>query len=124
MNRFPRFVFKPSGTIERAGGFYAENIVENQAEMDAMLSDGWFSNLSDAINPPEVVAFEMVDPVQSGLIPSNPVQSDEPIPEPIEDNAPPTREELEIKARELGIKFDGRIGDRNLTRLIERALEA
>lgn len=41
-----------------------------------------------------------------------------------EDNAPPTREELEAKAKELGIRFDGRTGDKKLGQLIQDRLSA
>lgn len=34
----------------------------------------------------------------------------------------PTRDEMAIKARELGIKFDGRTSDKKLSSLIETAL--
>ena len=37
-------------------------------------------------------------------------------------DAPPTREELEAKAIELGIKFDGRTKDKKLGQLIEDKL--
>ena len=44
-------------------------------------------------------------------------------PDPIvESDAPPTREEMTIKARELGIKFDGRTSDKKLGSLIATAL--
>ena len=39
-----------------------------------------------------------------------------------DENAPPTREELEQKANELGIKFDGRTTDRKLLEKIEEVL--
>jgi ribosomal protein L32E len=53
-----------------------------------------------------------------------PVESVEAIePDPIvESDAPPTREEMAIKARELGIKFDGRTSDKKLISLIATAL--
>lgn len=41
-----------------------------------------------------------------------------------EDDSPPTRAELEDKARELGIDFDGRTSDRKLGERIAAALEA
>jgi len=41
--------------------------------------------------------------------------------DPIIESAP-TREEMAIKARELGIKFDGRTSDKKLSLLIETAL--
>ena len=42
----------------------------------------------------------------------------------LEDDAPPTREELEAKAKELGIRFDGRTGDKKLGQLIQDRLSA
>ncbi len=41
-----------------------------------------------------------------------------------EDDAAPTREELEVKAKELGIRFDGRTGDKKLGQLIQDRLSA
>ena len=45
-----------------------------------------------------------------------------PVVEIIEDDAPPTRAELEAKATELGIKFDGRTKDKKLGQLIQDKL--
>ena len=41
-----------------------------------------------------------------------------------DDNAAPTRAELEAKAKELGIRFDGRTGDKKLGQLIQDRLSA
>jgi hypothetical protein len=41
----------------------------------------------------------------------------------LDDNSEPTREELEAKAQELGIKFDGRTSDKKLNSLIEAKLK-
>jgi hypothetical protein len=41
-----------------------------------------------------------------------------------EDDAPPTRAELEAKAKEFGIRFDGRTGDKKLGQLIQDRLSA
>jgi hypothetical protein len=38
------------------------------------------------------------------------------------DDSPVTREELELKARELGIKFDGRTTDALLLKRIEESI--
>lgn len=43
---------------------------------------------------------------------------------PTDDNAPPTRAELEAKANELGVEFSPRIGDAKLFERIEAALAA
>ena len=41
----------------------------------------------------------------------------------LDENAPPTREELEAKATELGIPFNGRTSDKKLSGLIATALQ-
>ena len=43
-------------------------------------------------------------------------------PEKVEEIAPPTSEEIRTKAKELGIKFDGRTSDKTLLKKIEEAL--
>ena len=54
--------------------------------------------------------------------PVEPVEAVEAIePDPIVESAP-TREEMSAKARELGIKFDGRTSDKKLSSLIATAL--
>ena len=45
-----------------------------------------------------------------------------PTPEPVIDDAAPTRVELEAKATELGIRFDGRTKDKKLGQLIQDKL--
>ena len=45
-----------------------------------------------------------------------------PEPEPVHDAAAPTRAELEAKATELGIRFDGRTKDKKLGQLIQDKL--
>lgn len=39
-----------------------------------------------------------------------------------DDNAAPTRAELELKAKQLGIKFDGRTKDKKLGQLIQEKI--
>jgi hypothetical protein len=46
----------------------------------------------------------------------------EPVTEPVIDDAAPTRAELEAKATELGIRFDGRTKDKKLGQLIQDKL--
>ena len=41
----------------------------------------------------------------------------------LDEDAPPTREELEAKATELGIPFNGRTSDKKLSGLIATALQ-
>lgn len=52
------------------------------------------------------------------------IKADEPVEAAVPDeNAPPTREELETKATELGIPFNGRTSDKKLSGLIATALQ-
>ena len=55
---------------------------------------------------------------QAAVQDATPVESAVP-----DENAPPTREELEAKATELGIPFNGRISDKKLSGLIATALQ-
>lgn len=94
--RVPGKHVRPHGTYDFAGANNAE-------ELEAKLKDGWFSSLPEAINSKETA------PVTEAK------ESD--------DIAPPTRQELEEKATELGIKFDGRFSDKKIAQLIEAALQ-
>ena len=92
---FPTLVYKDGGPHQRPGGTYDYRSVIDEAGMAAALADGWHTSLSEAVHPVHEA----------------------------DDNAPPTREELEAKATELGIKFDGRTSDKSLAAKIQSALE-
>ena len=96
---FPRLVFKDKGPHQRPGGFYDHLAVESEAEYSAALKAGWYGTMPEALAPP-------------------------PVPAPPDDNAPPTRAELEAKAHELGIEFSPNIGDKKLGERIQAALDA
>lgn len=95
---YPRLVYRCPGNIQRAGGTYDHKPVADDDENSAALADGWFATLPEAIEGKSVDAQAK------------------------EYDAPPTREELETKAKELGIKFDGRTTDAKLGKLIDEAL--
>lgn len=102
-NDFPRMVYQAGGNEEIHGGKFATNIVNDQDELDAALAAGWH------MTTPEAVEAAKPKP-QAPAVP--------------DDNAPPTRAELEAKATELGIEFSPRIGDAKLAERIEVALAA
>jgi len=108
---FPRFVFKDHGPHQRAGGSYDHALVESQAEFDAALKAGWFATLPEALETKPVA----VPP---------PSTETKPMASPPADDAPPTRAELEAKAKELGIEFSPNIGDKKLGERIQAALDA
>jgi hypothetical protein len=93
---FPTLVYRDKGPHYRIGGTYDYRAVPDQAAFDAALADGWCATLG-----------EIVD--------GKPVQAPA-------DDAPATREELEAKATELGLKFDGRTNDKKLSAMITEAL--
>ena len=98
---FPRLVYRTPGPNPMQGGSYACKPVADHEELKAALREGWFATLPEAAEGTHVI-------------------EEEPVPD---DDAPPTRAELEEKARELGIKFDGRTGDKALLKRITEALE-
>ena len=108
---FPRLVYKNHGPHQRPGGSYDHAPVESQTEMDAALSAGWFATLPEAIETKPVIAL----PPPALPPPALP---------PPADGEPPTRAELEAKAKELGIEFSPNIGDKKLGERIQAALDA
>ena len=97
MIEFPTLVYKDGGQYQRRGGTYAVVTVENQADYNAALAAG-------CVTHPDLI----------GQAPAPAKAAD--------DTAPATRAELEQKAAELGIKFDGRTTDKKLAGLIDAAL--
>jgi hypothetical protein len=97
---FPSMVYKVPGKHVRPYGTYDFAGVNNAEELETKLKEGWFSSLSEAIDSKNKEEVTEED-----------------------DTAPPTRQELEEKATELGIKFDGRFSDKKIAQLIEAALQ-
>lgn len=76
-------------------------LTKDEKEFDAAIADGWFATVPEALEPAKpVVSHETVD------------------------NSPPTREELETKATELGIPFKGTWGDKKIAEAIAEKLKA
>ena len=95
-------VYKVPGKHVRPHGTYDFAGVNNAEELQAKLKDGWFPSLPEAIDSKQTTP--VVETVK------------------VDDIAPPSRQELEEKATELGIKFDGRFSDKKISQLIEEAL--
>ena len=93
---FPTLVYKsPGNHFGPNGSTYNYAGVADQEELDKRLSEGWCLTLLGAV---------------TGEV------------EEVEDDSSPTREELEAKATELGVKFDGRTTDAALSKKIDAAL--
>lgn len=137
-------LYKSPGIHKKpGGGTYSYISVQTQEEFDDKMTTGWFVSSAEAItaagdkaNGPErkkpkwmlkpakrqkaakpldwrekAKAAPAVVPVQE--------QPEDDIPA---DDAAPTRAELEAKATELGIRFDGRTKDKKLGQLIQDRL--
>lgn len=75
----------------------AHELVQDETEFNAAIERGFFATVPEAIKGKSA--------------------------EKPEDDAPPTRAELEAKAAEMGIKFDGRTSDAKLSKLIDESLK-
>lgn len=98
-DQFPTLVYKGKGPHSRAGGTYDYAAANDQEDFDAKLADGWFATLPEAIDAQDKPAVVKTD-----------------------DNAPPTRKELEAKAKELSVKFNNKTTDAELNAAITAAL--
>jgi hypothetical protein len=107
MTQFPMFLYQCPGTWSGDGFTFGGRVANDQGEFDAAVSDGWHPTVPQAVE-----AWR--SPVQFP-VPAAPAS----VPD---DDAPPTREELEAKATELGIEFDGRHKDSTLMKKIDDAL--
>lgn len=91
-------LYKFPGPHQQQDGKYDQLVVLDE-DIDAALAEGWF------LTPPEAKAA-----TEAHVLPKDP--------------EPPTRAEMEQKATELGIKWDGRWGDKRLSDAIADALKA
>lgn len=96
---YSNIVYRCPGPHQRPGGTYAYKGVSSEAEEAEALKDGWFRSMPEAIEGKSAVVELPPD-------------------------APPTRDELEQKAKELNIKFDKKTSDEVLTKKINDALGA
>lgn len=100
-------VYKCPGNHQCQGGTFSyKKIDETGDSLKDAIADGWFPTLPEAIAG---VLSTIEDPEKLEEIPS--------------DDAMPTRQEMEIKAKELGVSFRSDIGDAKLLERIEEALK-
>ena len=139
MLQYPRMLYKTPPA--RPGKRADMRVVKDQAECDQALAAGWHLKIEAA---DEASGFVYQKPVLKPLRkrvpkpkPPKPVNKLDPkwsaeqrakaaaaVPEEVpQDDAPVTREELEAKATELGIPFNGRTSNKKLSGLIATAMQ-
>lgn len=103
MNRFPQAVFRAGGAELIEGEAFTSRMVHDEDEFDAAQAEGFHATTEEAIAAklPEPAADDEQDAA---------------------DNAPPTRAELELKAKELGIAFKPHTSDKKLGEAIAAKL--
>ena len=132
-------LYKSPGMYQKPNGkSYSLISVHGQEELDEKLADGWFPSSAAAIEAAGDNAFPPSKPRPKWATkpakkkkPAKPLDWREqtkakaeavaPVAQP-DDDVPPTRAELEAKATELGIRFDGRTRDKKLGQLIQDRL--
>ena len=105
MTDFPTIVYRTPGPYKKPRGkTYAYRSAADQEAFDALIAKGWSASYEEAVSKldkkPKAKAVE------------------------IDEVSGPSREELESKAKELGVSFNSRTSDITLSDRITAALEA
>ena len=104
MTDFPTIVYRTPGPFKKPrGGTYAIRPAADKEAFDALIAKGWSASYEEAVSKP-------------GQKPKTKAVE-------IDEVSGPTREELEIKAKELGVSFNVRTSDITLSERITSALE-
>jgi hypothetical protein len=128
---YPVLVYKSPGGYSKPNGTYQTTTAIDAVAYDELMAAGWSKTAQEAIKKAgdkahPITRKKPAKPVKKRK-PSKPLFAAKPVVKEVKeviDNAPPTRAELEIKARELNIKFDGRTRDHKLLQLITEQLGA
>jgi hypothetical protein len=143
MTEFPRMVYISPGMSTTRGGTFDYTVANDEEGLAHLLASGWFETIAEALagerEEPEAASEPEVEDVPEPEAEPEPepvvevveeepapVEAVEPEPEPEPEpdyNIEPTREELEMKATELGLQFDGRTSDNKLRQRIEDHLD-
>ena len=104
MTDFPTIVYRTPGPHKKPRGkSFAYRGVADQEAFDALIAKGWSASYEEAVSKldkkPKAKAVE------------------------IDEVSGPTRQEMEIKAKELGVSFNARTSDITLSDRITAALE-
>jgi hypothetical protein len=107
MTDFPTIVYRTPGPHTKPRGkTYAYRGAADQEAFDALIAKGWSASYEDAVGESsKVSAKPKVEAVE------------------IDEVSGPSREELESKAKELGVSFNSRTSDITLSDRITAALE-
>lgn len=109
MDQFPQMLYRAPGVEEIHGQKLASLIVHDAVQLEQAQAEGWHDSTTGAVEAHAAKLAEQQQRTSTGSTDQT-------------DDAPPTREELERKANELGIEFSPRIGDEKLAERIAAKL--
>ena len=105
MTDFPTIMYRVPGPHKKPrGGTYGYRGADDQEAFDALLAKGWFPSYEEAAAGKIIEAAEAFE-------------------DAVDEVSAPTRDELEAKAKELGVSFNARTSDKKLAERIAEALE-
>lgn len=104
---FPRLLYRCPGPHKKHGHTYALRGCNNIEEFRHFAEQGWFASYEEAI-----VGNHMADVIDA-------VEAADAA---IDEITPATRDEMEQKAKELGLKFNSRTPDKTLAQRIADAV--
>jgi hypothetical protein len=109
MTDFPTIMYRTPGPYRKpGGGTYDTEGAADKAEFDALIAKGWFASYEEA------AAVKKAAKV---------IEAAEAFDDAIDEVSDPTRDELETKAKQLGVSFNARTSDKKLAERIAAALE-
>ena len=109
MTDFPTIMYRVPGPHKKPrGGTYKTTGAADKAEFDELLKKGWFPSYEEAA---------------AGKIAGKIIEAAEAFEDAVDEVSAPTRDELEAKAKELGVSFNARTSDKKLAERIAEALE-
>ena len=109
MTDFPTIMYRVPGPHKKPrGGTYKTTGAADKAEFDELLKKGWFPSYEEAA---------------AGKIAGKIIEAAEAFEDAVDEVSAPTRDELEAKAKELGVSFNARTSDKKLAERIAETLE-
>lgn len=124
---FPHMLYRFPATRPDAAplqdGLYDTSVVDDAEGFEAGIADGWFPTPGEARAAGDLIAAQKAKDAAAAAEAKKLEDAQALVAAAAAEKAPATREELEAKATELGIKFDGRTSDKKLGDLIAAQLE-
>lgn len=114
-NQFPQMLYKAGGPEQIHGGNFSTLVVNDAEEHAAALADGWCETTPDALDAQQAEKERAARAAAEAAAKLAEQTSGDA-------SKPPTREELEQKATELGIPFSARVSDKRMGEAIAAKL--